>query len=263
MQGWTTVTLRAEDLDPNPTTYYTVNGGPVQTYRGPFNVDIEGRTPVGYWSVDASGNVEPTRTAFVLIDRTPPTVNPDKSGLLALSGPSFSLVSTDTLSGLGRIEARLDSEASRTAVAGPFSTLTWKNLTPGLHRVEWLANDTIFNAVWGSYEFTVLADQKLTASKAGATVTLKRKKGRTALTLTARTVDDAGAAVAGQTIFLERSTDGTRWTGYGAGLTTDAQGGVRKSITFTKTGKTYWRFRAAGTDALRPAATKKTTVVVK
>lgn len=257
--------MRAEDVDPNPTTYYTVNGGLKQTYRGPFNVDIEGRVPVDYWSVDASGNVEPTRTAFVLIDRTPPTVNPDKSGLTGLSGATFSLVTTDPLSGLSRIEARIDSETSQTTVAGPgpYSVLTWKNLSPGLHRVEWLANDRAYNAVWGVYGFTVLASQKLTATKAGATVSLKRKKGRVSTVLSARTVDSAGAAIAGQTVYLERSTDGSTWRQYGAAMVTDAQGAVRKTVTFTKAGKAYWRFRAAGTDALRPAACKRITISVK
>jgi hypothetical protein len=56
-----TIGLSATDATSGvATTYYTINGGQVQTYAGAFTVSTPGRDTLKYWSVDNAGNVENT-----------------------------------------------------------------------------------------------------------------------------------------------------------------------------------------------------------
>jgi hypothetical protein len=81
--SWTsapvTFSLVASDPD-SPTginTFYSIGGSAPVTYTVPVVVDAEGVTPVTYYSVDASGNVEAANVTQVAIDRTPPTTTVD------------------------------------------------------------------------------------------------------------------------------------------------------------------------------------------
>jgi hypothetical protein len=63
--GWylgpVTISLPATDATSGvATTYYTINGGQVQTYSGAFTVSTPGRETLNYWSTDNAGNVENT-----------------------------------------------------------------------------------------------------------------------------------------------------------------------------------------------------------
>lgn len=53
-------------------TYYRIGEGPVSVYTAPFAISAEGTTAVTFWSVDYTGNTEPTRTAYALVDYTAP-----------------------------------------------------------------------------------------------------------------------------------------------------------------------------------------------
>ena len=55
-------------------TYYSINGDPASLYEGPLVCYTpEVSNVLSYWSVDAAGNVEPTRTVtFAIDDVTPP-----------------------------------------------------------------------------------------------------------------------------------------------------------------------------------------------
>ena len=64
-----TVTLRAKDADSGvAATYYSVDGGPQQTYTGPFSISEAGSHLVTYRSIDRAGNLEPKRSGYVNID---------------------------------------------------------------------------------------------------------------------------------------------------------------------------------------------------
>ncbi len=83
--GWytgpATVTLNATDSGSGvAATYYSVDGGPAQTYGVPFTISANGTHSVDYYSVDNAGNVETTQTSTVKIDSTPPTTSGGVSG---------------------------------------------------------------------------------------------------------------------------------------------------------------------------------------
>ncbi|MCA0755414.1 discoidin domain-containing protein [Paenibacillus sp. N4] len=77
-QGWaagdTVVTFHASDESSGvEATYFTVNEGEQQT-GGSVTLTGEGTHTIVYWSTDAAGNVEPSRSVEVKIDRTAPQV---------------------------------------------------------------------------------------------------------------------------------------------------------------------------------------------
>lgn len=70
-----TVTLTATDVGSGVSrTYVRVGAGSVATYTAPVVVSSDGTTTVSFWSVDKAGNVETTKTANVVIDRTSPYI---------------------------------------------------------------------------------------------------------------------------------------------------------------------------------------------
>lgn len=71
-----TFSLNASDADsPDGIVIrYTEDGGPTVPYVAPVTVSSAGTTTLRYWSVDAVGNAEATKTASVRIDKTPPAI---------------------------------------------------------------------------------------------------------------------------------------------------------------------------------------------
>ena len=67
-------------------TYYTVDGGPMQTYTGAATITGDGVHSVDYWSVDVAGNEEAKHHDVISIDATAPLVtavpdrDPDQNG---------------------------------------------------------------------------------------------------------------------------------------------------------------------------------------
>jgi hypothetical protein len=59
-------------------TFYTIDGGPTQTYGEPFKADLStGEHSITYWSVDVAGNTEThatTNTIAVNVDTSAPTI---------------------------------------------------------------------------------------------------------------------------------------------------------------------------------------------
>lgn len=82
--GAVPVTLNAVDkLSGIDATKYSVDGGAVQDYSGPFSVGGGGSHTVTFWSIDNAGNVEdktaPQNTIELKIDNVPPTIIGDRT----------------------------------------------------------------------------------------------------------------------------------------------------------------------------------------
>jgi large repetitive protein len=116
--GWQatsqTVTLSATDAQSGVSaTYYTLDGGARQTYSAPFAVSAQGSHTITYWSVDAGGNTEATRTGYVNIDGSGPTTTATGLQADAHSGwrttsLSVTLTATDAYSGVGSTTYTID-----------------------------------------------------------------------------------------------------------------------------------------------------------
>src|SRR6185312_13056566 len=94
------VTLTATDQDAAndvAATYYTIDGGPTQTYTGPFTVSGDGIHQITFWSVDKAGDVEATNAQTIKIDTTAPALSVSAS-VSAIWPPNHKMVS-DTISG--------------------------------------------------------------------------------------------------------------------------------------------------------------------
>lgn len=112
--GWNStpvsVTLEATD-GPDGSgvtdTRYALDGI-AHSYTTTVTVSSEGTSVLDFASEDASGNVEATKSATFQIDRTLPELSLDATASYA-SSATVSAVASDTLSGVERVELRLDS----------------------------------------------------------------------------------------------------------------------------------------------------------
>ncbi|HET6976925.1 MAG TPA: PQQ-binding-like beta-propeller repeat protein [Pyrinomonadaceae bacterium] len=131
--GWRTsavqVTLSPSDARSGvAATYYKVDGGPTQTYSGPFMVDESAVHQVDYWSVDNVGNTEVQKSAEVKIDKEAPTT---VSSSLGTSGNNdyfrgavqVTLTATDNVSGLASSATsyKIDNGTTKAYLGSPFS----------------------------------------------------------------------------------------------------------------------------------------------
>ncbi len=82
------LSLEATDTSGIGSVWYRLNGGsPVRATT--IKVSDEGTNTIAYWAVDRAGNVEATRSATVVLDRTPP------QGTMLAQGGGFWLGSPD------------------------------------------------------------------------------------------------------------------------------------------------------------------------
>ncbi|HEV2859976.1 MAG TPA: PQQ-binding-like beta-propeller repeat protein [Pyrinomonadaceae bacterium] len=146
--GPLTVTLTAgDDLSGAAATYYSVNGGPAQTYAGPFDFRSygQGRHTVSYWSVDKAGNTEAAQSSPVNVDYTGPDTQSSVSGtvggaLYYRSAVKVTLTPMeDNLSGVGSTFYRVDDGPTQT-YTGPFTISA-----DGVHPVEFWSVDVAGN----------------------------------------------------------------------------------------------------------------------
>jgi predicted extracellular nuclease len=65
--GSATVTLSASDATGVASTQYSINGGALQNYTGPFVITADGTSTVSFFSTDTLGNVEPAQQVTVKV----------------------------------------------------------------------------------------------------------------------------------------------------------------------------------------------------
>jgi len=131
--GWKTSPVQVT-LSPSDTrsgvaaTYYAVDGGPTQTYSGPFTIDGSAIHQLNYWSVDNVGNTEVQKSEAVKIDKDAPVTQS------SLSGPAgnndyfkgsvqVTLSATDSVAGLATngTSYRIDNGSQMAYMSSPFT----------------------------------------------------------------------------------------------------------------------------------------------
>ncbi|MEK6335637.1 MAG: PQQ-binding-like beta-propeller repeat protein [Acidobacteriota bacterium] len=103
-------------------TYFRVDGGPTQTYTGPFAVNGDGQHQVSFWSVDWLSNSAAPQTAVIKIDQTAPATQNSVSGPAGGNGyfkgaAQVTLTASDNLSGVANKYYRIDGGATQTYAA--------------------------------------------------------------------------------------------------------------------------------------------------
>jgi hypothetical protein len=119
--GWTnttrTVTLRATGGVAPLMTYYTVDGGPQQTYGGPFQITSEGAHVVTYWSVDQQPVTEAHNTGYANLDLTAPVTQPAILSAWRNTALAVPAGATDARSGVASTSFRIDGGPQQTGDA--------------------------------------------------------------------------------------------------------------------------------------------------
>lgn len=105
-------------------------------------VSSEGTKYVRYFSIDGAGNIEPTKSATVEIDKSPPTISVQSpEGIVYnVSTIDVNFTATDTLSGVSSCWYTLDNTTNN-ALAG-CSNETIANLSDGAHMVRVYSMDS-------------------------------------------------------------------------------------------------------------------------
>jgi outer membrane protein assembly factor BamB len=133
-------------------TLYMVDGGPAQTYAGPFNVTGNAEHSISFWSVDKAGNEETHQSRTVKIDNDGPTIQNAVTGPVGNStyykGPiQMTLNATDNASGVANIYYRIDGGPIQT-YAAPFTVSG-----DGTHPVDFWSFDVAGN---NNHAYTVM-----------------------------------------------------------------------------------------------------------
>lgn len=110
---------------------YRIDEGEWNIYTQPILLEEEGEYLLEFYSTDAGGNEEESRSVTVVVDRTPPESNImigqpkyERDGVVHIeSGTVLTPVATDDLSGIGRIEHQLQGQAVESDSI-PFSIAT-------------------------------------------------------------------------------------------------------------------------------------------
>jgi hypothetical protein len=147
--GWFTneaqVTLSATDTPSGvETTFYTIDGGPQQTYSEPFNISTSGFHTIVYWSVDRAGNTEFQRSMPIKVDSVAPSSQAQASSTWSFDvwyqSPARVFISaTDSASGIATTFYTIDGGATQTY------TSTFNIAAGGVHIVTYWSVDQAGN----------------------------------------------------------------------------------------------------------------------
>ncbi|MBN1859887.1 MAG: hypothetical protein JW840_00340 [Candidatus Thermoplasmatota archaeon] len=124
--GWygskITVTLNATDDDSGiNVTYYQIDLGIWKIYTQPFNITLDGRYLLKYYSVDNAGNTEPEKNITLSLDTKAPRISMNYSWAgngLCNYVIIYSATATDETSGMNRTEFYFN-DVLRKTVLGP------------------------------------------------------------------------------------------------------------------------------------------------
>lgn len=124
-EGWyvsqPSVTATAkDDVDASPRLEVSTDGGETwASYTGPVT-PADGSWNLVFRAIDAAGNVSPTSTVALKVDRTVPTITADVDA----TARTVRLTASDAGSGVSRLEYRVGEAATWTTVAGAESVVT-------------------------------------------------------------------------------------------------------------------------------------------
>ncbi|MDZ4168883.1 MAG: chitobiase/beta-hexosaminidase C-terminal domain-containing protein, partial [Coriobacteriia bacterium] len=176
---------------------------PTLPYADGILVSAEGVTVLRYQATDSLGNTSEVHEAIVLLDSTPPSSIDNAPTSWVASDTTVSVVSTDALSGVERIEYSLDGSLVATTI-GPIEITGG-----GVHALQYRAIDvagnteetrtatvridatapvTTSNAAAGSYTATATISLAATDTQSGVALTKWRLNGSTWTTGTSLTV---------------------------------------------------------------------------
>ena len=148
LSDWTdatrTVTLVPSGGFGTLTTYYCLDGGPRQTYSGPFPVGGEGCHTLTYWSVDSLGDSGSADRGFVNIDTTPPTTTAHAQTGWMSSTVVIPLKAADTGSGVAATHYRIDGGALKTGTT-VILVVRADHRTDGRHTITYYSVDRAAN----------------------------------------------------------------------------------------------------------------------
>ena len=235
-------------------TLFELDSGPETPYTAPLTISAEGVHTITYGSEDNAGNPETPVSATIGIDKTAPLTT-CKAGSYTGTA-TIHLSPADATSGVATTLWSLDGTTwnSGTTVGLPAP----KTYTLRFRSTDYAGNVEAVKSV------TVVVNRytvKATKSPTGSLYTLRRRSGVATWTFTGIFKTSAGV-VAGKSVVLQRSTNGTTWK-TASKLSTNTSGKAAKKLTFRTKGTTYWRWYCAANATYRAATGAKTKIVVR
>jgi len=223
VKGGTLFTLSAADnLSGVAKTEYRIDGGAWILYA-PFSLTAEGSHLIEYRSTDNVGNVEQPQSLTVIVDNTPPVTSievgtpkyEDGTVLYVSSATVFALSATDTLSGAGSTEYRIDG--GQWTEYAPF-----RITTEGSHSIMYRSTDNVGNVEIEKI-LTVIVDDSppLTTITTGSPhYQVQDVLYVTSSTVFSITAEDEGSGVA----IIEYMIDNASWQTYDMPFTLAGEG---------------------------------------
>jgi hypothetical protein len=201
--GWVsadrTVTLSAvDDLSGVASIKYTLNGGTEQTYGSGIPVTSEGTNTLRFAAIDAAGNRETSKTATILIDKSPPVTTTKVPVESMYWGPaSIDLLASDSHSGVAGTAWRDDGSPEESG------TVAWID-TVGTHILSFHSHDFAGNEE-GLVTRTVLVTPESSDPPLSLEATASQPKPGAEIAWTFSSSNHTGFE-------LQRSTDGVDWS---------------------------------------------------
>jgi hypothetical protein len=122
--------------------FYKIDADVWSEYSLPVEMSEDGNHEISYYAADKTGNIEPTKTANISIDQTPPEITLSKQQINVLE-ITFTAQVSDETSGIDRVEFSLDGVIQYYDTESPYEW-TWTGL--GDHTVTATAYDLAGNS---------------------------------------------------------------------------------------------------------------------